>query len=496
MQTLFDCISHFSGCQPGNTAIADGRTTLSYRELKQEVERISAALVLKRIGLLLANGCPWAILDLAAQLRGATCIPLPSFFTDSQLRHLIFDAGVELIISDQPARVLNIAEAVMETRITVAGRTLTCFLASQVQGPALHSSITKITYTSGTTGRPKGVCLSAEGMAGVTSSLCAAVGASAEDRILTLLPLSTLLANIAGIYAPLYSGGTAWLPDLSDCGMRGSTGVAPGELVAALHRFQPTVTVLVPHLLKVLVEAVARRAHLPSTLRYIAVGGAPVSPRLLKRARALGLPVFEGYGLSEASSVVSMNVPGEDAIGSVGRPLPHARVRIAPDGEIVVGGTLFCGYLGQPFRAIDEWATGDLGFLDASGRLHITGRKKTAFATAHGRKLAPEWVESELTGTPAIAQAALFGEGRDWNVAVVVPGNAATDGHIKAYISAVNKTLPDYAQVKGWIIADEPFCARNGLTNGVGLVNREAIAARYCDRIQQLYAGCLSDAVL
>jgi long-subunit acyl-CoA synthetase (AMP-forming) len=186
---------------------------------------------------------------------------------------------------------------------------------------------------------------------------------------------------------------------------------------------------------------------MPSSLRFIAVGGAPVSPLLLKRARALGLPVYEGYGLSEAASVVSMNVPGKDCIGSVGQPLPHGSVDIADDGEIVVRGNLFSGYLGQPFRQIEEWATGDIGFIDSDGHLHITGRKKTAFATAHGRKLAPEWIESELTGTSAIAQAALFGEGRSWNIAVVVPCDAAAGARIGPDIEVLNQTLPDYARV-------------------------------------------------
>jgi long-subunit acyl-CoA synthetase (AMP-forming) len=228
---------------------------------------------------------------------------------------------------------------------------------------------------------------------------------------------------------------------------------------------------------------------LPASLRYIAVGGAPVSAALLKRARGLGLPVYEGYGLSEAASVVSMNIPGQDCIGSVGRPLAHVGVRIATDGEIMVGGNLFSGYLGKPFGRMDEWATGDIGFLDSNGYLHITGRKKTAFATAHGRKLAPEWIESELTETSAIAQAALFGEGRSCNVAVVVPSNATTAARIGPIIDTLNQTLPDYAQVGRWIIADEPFSARNGLANGAGALNRQAIAERYSQQIERLYEG-------
>jgi long-subunit acyl-CoA synthetase (AMP-forming) len=487
MQAILDRIAWFARKRPRHTALADGDISLNYRELKQEIERIGSALHVKRIGLLLANGCPWAILDLAAHHRGAACTPMPSFFSDGQLQHLIADAGIELIISDQPSRVLNLVQALMETEITVAGKTLACIVTAQTGGHALPPSTTRITYTSGTTGQPRGVCLTGAAMERVTASLGAAVGASGQDKALTLLPLSTLLANIAGLYTPLFSGSTACVPDLTDCGIHGSTGVRADQLITTLNHYQPTVTVLVPHLLKLLVEAATQGVRMPSSLRFIAVGGAPVSPLLLKRARALGLPVYEGYGLSEAASVVSMNVPGKDCIGSVGQPLPHGSVDIADDGEIVVRGNLFSGYLGQPFRQIEEWATGDIGFIDSDGHLHITGRKKTAFATAHGRKLAPEWIESELTGTSAIAQAALFGEGRSWNIAVVVPCDATAGVRIGPDIEALNHTLPDYAQVKDWIVADEPFSARNGLANGVGAINRQAIAARYSRQIEWLY---------
>jgi long-chain acyl-CoA synthetase len=489
MQAIFDRIARFAAERPDHTAVADGRASLNYLQLQQEIERIASALHLQRIGLLLANGCAWAVLDLAMQRRGATCIPMPAFFSNSQLRHVIADAGLEVIITDQPSRAVELAQAPLATEITVAGKQLACCFTRQTQHHALPARVAKVTYTSGTTAQPRGVCLTDVATERVTVSLSVAVGATGEDKTLTLLPLSSLLANIAGIYAPLYSGSTAYVPDLADCGILGSTGVCADQLIATLQRYQPTVTVLVPHLLKALVEAATRGVHLPSSLRYIAVGGAPVSKALLKRARALGLPVYEGYGLSEAASVVSLNVPGQDCIGSVGHPLPHVSVRIAADGEIMVGGNLFSGYLGEPIDPLEEWATGDIGLLDSNGHLHITGRKKTAFATAHGRNLAPEWIESELTATSAIAQAALFGEGRSCNIAVLVPSNAAAVARIGAVIEALNQTLPDYAQVNRWIIADAPFCVRNGLANGTGALNRQAIATRYSHQLERLHEG-------
>ena len=257
MQAILDRVAWFASQRPHHTALADGRVSLNYLQLQQEIERIGSAMKLERIGLLLANGCPWAILDLAAHHRGVACIPMPSFFSDHQLQHLIVDAGVELIISDQPSRVLNLAHARLEKGITVAGKTLASFVIMQTEGQALPSSIARISYTSGTTGQPKGACLTGASLERVTVSLGDAVGAAGEDKALTLLPFSALLANVTGIYAPLFSGSTAFVPDLADCGIYGSTGVRADQLITALHHYQPTITVLVPHLLKTLVESVA-----------------------------------------------------------------------------------------------------------------------------------------------------------------------------------------------------------------------------------------------
>jgi len=487
MQGIVERIERFARERPGGPALTDGQVCLDYQELCGEIHRVAATLYLRRIGLLLENGCAWAVLDLAALHQRAVCVPMPTFFSDDQLRHLIRDSGVEVIFTDQPERLLKLVEAPHVVDSVVAGQRLSCFIIMPETTPPLPSTITKITYTSGSTGQPKGVSLTADAILRVTASLVTAVGATPADKAITVLPLSTLLANIAGVYAPLYCGGVACLPPPERCGLLGSTGVDVDRFVETLRRNRPSVTVLVPHLLKTLIEAGEAKLPLPTSLRHIAVGGAPLSGQLLQRGQTLGLPVYQGYGLSEAASVVSLNLPGADRPGSVGRPLPHVNVRIANDGEILVGGDLFSGYLGRSTPQSREWPTGDIGHFDADGYLYVTGRKKTAFATAHGRNVAPEWIESELTSIPAIAQAALFGEGRNANIAIVVPRNAAAATRIGPVIGALNRTLPDYARVNRWIIADEPFSAHNGLANGAGVLNRQAIAARYWDRIEQAH---------
>jgi long-chain acyl-CoA synthetase len=239
-------------------------------------------------------------------------------------------------------------------------------------------------------------------------------------------------------------------------------------------------------MLQALVAAGEGRASMPSSLRFVAVGGAPVSPQLLKRAHLLGIPIFEGYGLSECASVVALNTPGNIKPGSVGRPLPHVLLSFSDNGEILVEGSAFLGYLGQGVPA-RPWPTGDLGYLDAEGFLHLTGRVKSLFITSFGRNVAPEWVERELTLHPAIAQAAVFGEARPFNAAVIVARPGFSQSDIDTAVQLANRMLPDYARVTAWVAANAPFTPSNQQLTANGRLKREAIMAVYADALESLY---------
>jgi long-subunit acyl-CoA synthetase (AMP-forming) len=279
------------------------------------------------------------------------------------------------------------------------------------------------------------------------------------------------------------------VPALATVGLDGSSGLRLERLLVAVACHAPTTLILVPQLLKALVGGVAAGLPRPASLRFVAVGGAPVSPSLIAEARALDLPVFQGYGLSEAVSVVCLNLPGADRSGSGGRPLPHVRVSLSDEGEVLVEAAGFLGYLGGEPHTGGVWATGDLGRLDAEGFLHLTGRRKSAYATAFGRNLAPEWVEGELTSHPDIVQAAVFGEGRPFNAAVIVSRRTMAPDAIAVAVNRANARLPDYARVARWVPADEPFTPGNGLATGAGAPRREAVGQRYRDKIESLYAG-------
>jgi long-subunit acyl-CoA synthetase (AMP-forming) len=202
--------------------------------------------------------------------------------------------------------------------------------------------------------------------------------------------------------------------------------------------------------------------------------------------------VFQGYGLSECASVVCLNTPAHDKPGSVGRPLPHARVRIDGDGEICVSGATMTGYLGGSDRREGEVRTGDLGEIDADGFVHVRGRVKNMFITSMGRNVTPEWVESELTSEPEIMQAMVSGEANPHAVALVVAFPNISHDCIDAAIVRANSRLPDYARVRCWALFPEVPSLVNGLLTANGRLRRAEIAARYHSLIGSLYEHSIS----
>lgn len=220
----------------------------------------------------------------------------------------------------------------------------------------------------------------------------------------------------------------------------------------------------------------------------MAVGGGKVSPQLLQEANALSLPVYEGYGLSECGSVVSLNTPKAKREGSVGKPMPHASVNIADSGEVMVKGNAMQGYLNHDNSNEDNGiiATGDIGHLDDDGYLYITGRRKNVLISSFGRNISPEWVEAQLSTQPIIYQVAVLGDGEPHLSAVIVANPNATSADnsdlqsaIKQALNIVNQTLPDYARIKQWHLAELPFSTDNGLLTDNGKLRRLQILETY-----------------
>lgn len=480
--------------RPGATALVSGAELLSYAATQSAVGSLAAMLCrlgVRCVGLIADNGLGWAIADLAALQAAIACLPLPLFFSPGQRAHALASAGVDLLLIDARLPLPPLPAGVEDLSVELPTDAQRWLRAYRLPLPAvaLPPQTCKITYTSGTTGAPKGVCLGIAEQEAVAQTLVRASAADRNATHLCVLPLATLLENIGGLYAPLLAGATTHLPPLAEVGLSGASGFDVMRLLSAIGTAAAGSVILVPQMLQALVMAIEAGVPRPPSLRFVAIGGAPVSPRLLQRAARLGLPVYEGYGLSECASVVALNALDDARPGSVGKPLPHVRVVLAADGEILVYGNAFRGYVGEPSRdPAAPVATGDLGCFDADGFLHLTGRKKNIFVTAFGRNVAPEWVERELCLQPAIAQAAVFGEAAPWNVAVIV-SRSRDAAVIQAAIDAVNADLPDYARVRRWIVASHPFSTDNDQATANGRLRRASILAVYGRLLEQLYEG-------
>ncbi|MGQ0443412.1 MAG: AMP-binding protein [Methylophilaceae bacterium] len=488
-------LAHHSSTQPNKIALQGEQTSFTYAQLEAELTKISAQLngcKLRVLGIFMESSPAWAILDLAAIWASIPVVPLPLFFSAAQICHAISNAGIDIVMTDQPLYLEQLLSAqkiniLNKQHYLISDRIVAQFTLQAIPATLLPPNTAKITYTSGTTGQPKGVCLSLQTIERVVLSLLQATEAKSSDCHLSILPLSTLLENLAGLYLPLVAGASILLPAKS-VGFAGTTGVNAQNFIQAILNRQTSSIILTPELLNLLITALEEKYTKPRHLRFIAVGGASVSPQLLQRAEVLGLPVFEGYGLSECASVVALNTLHARKVGSVGKPLAHIEIRIAHDDEILIRGANLLAYAGeQPYTNRGFFPTGDIGYLDSAGFLHISGRKKNIFITSYGRNISPEWVERELILAAPIKQAALFGESKPWNTAVIFPTVGATKKGIQTAIDVVNKTLPSYARVVEWVYAARPFSLQNGQLTSNGRLRRDAIWQQYHSVINPLY---------
>lgn len=440
---MLQTLQHWSKIKPDSIAMEQGEITMSYAALWQAVNARSATLQSlspHAIGIALADGLEWVIAHLACLHSSIPQVPLPSFFTPEQRTHALRDAGADLLITDEGMEWVSYASVALPAQTAI------------------------ITYTSGSTGSPKGVCLSAGGMRAVAQSLMAMLGNEAAQRHLSVLPLAVLLEQVGGLYATLLAGGTYVFAGVQQ---------NPIRLAAALASQRITSCILVPELLKLLVRLADQGPYDFSALRFVAVGGARVAPTLLQQAHRLALPVYEGYGLTESASVVAVNTPASHRAGTVGRLLPHVQATIAEDGEIILRHPAMLGYAGGTVSS-DLYATGDLGAFDVDGFLTLTGRKKNLLITAHGRNVAPEWPESLLLAQPEIAQALVYGDGDATLSALIVPADQPSDKALKHALACANAQLPPYAQIEHWQCVPT-FTPANGMATGNGRLRRDTI---------------------
>lgn len=440
-------------------ALDDGYRQIAYGELADLVaataETIEQAITRPGpVAIALDNGLDWVATDLALLSAGRPCIPLPGFFTAAQKAKALADAGAVAMITSEG--VIPLAHA-----------------------PAkLPPATAKISYTSGSTGDPKGICLDERLMLQTAEAIVARLGAGMAGIHLPLLPLAVLLENVAGLYSTLLAGGRYLVRSPSDIGLADPFTTDEAKMVEAISDGAATSLILVPEYLARLVGYMERTNTRLPNLQIVAVGGSRLPLSLIQSAQNVGLPVLQGYGLTECGSVVSLEDIGECERGTVGYPLNHASVSLAADGEIVIAGDFHLGTVGHP-RESGPIFTGDIGEIDEAGRLSIVGRKSSLIITSFGRNVSPEWVEEQLVAQPQIAQAMIHGDGGATLSAFIVP--ASRDADIAADVAAANAALPVYAQVTHWQ-PSYPFTPADGTLTANGRLRRAAILDRAARR--------------
>lgn len=390
-----------------------------------------------RVGLLAENSPEWVAADLAALFAGAVEIPVPTAFTAQQAASLLQSADLCLTDAAGEAALARWHAGTPQSVLPDGCPVLPLDLPDLTRAPRpaappqipAHDQIVKVIHTSGTTSAPKGVQIRRHGLDELLTSLRARTRPEIFERYLSIVPLSLLIEQVAGLYMPFLAGGSvSFLPP--GTALVGTAADAALRMLTLLRAARPTALVVPPTVAGLFLalcdqqpaESVAerhRRIFGHDGPVFIACGGAPVPAEILQRLDAHGLTVHEGYGLSENSSVVSWNFPGAVRFGTVGRPLDHVHAELADDGELLIRSTsLFAGYTREDPSSVvvDDQGrlhTGDLAEIDADGYLRITGRKKNLVITAGGRNVAPEWVEARYRELGFVREAAVVADGLD-----------------------------------------------------------------------------------
>ena len=461
------------------------------------------------------NSVGWVVNDMALHYVGAVHVPLHTTLSKAKQKELIAHSGARHVIElGSDANQIKPAQRSNE-RI---GKYIP---PHSVCGP---ETLATILYTSGTTGEPRGVMLTQENIVSNTLALSEAVGSRNEMR-LVVLPFSHIYARTCDLYSWVQRGSRLILAEnpretfMRDC-----------QLV------KPLVVNAVPYLYQKLVDLAdaeveaadeakpGAEAAEPKTIRQLLggriarcyCGGAALAPTVVERFAEERIPLLPGYGLTEASPVVTVPSHEEFAPTTVGRPLTNIDVRLADDGEVLVRGpSVMKGYWLNE-EASDEvlkkgWLhTGDLGEWDADGRLAIVGRKKELMALATGKKIIPSAIETLICASPWIEQAIVIGEGRRYLSAIIVPNPKRIKGEIRKQklfvwskkrgvshpkirkiiqreINSCLSHLPPQQQVKKFTVIDRGFSIDLGEMTPKLSLRRSVIEQNFAKEIAAMY---------
>ncbi|WP_127819042.1 AMP-dependent synthetase/ligase [Microbacterium sp. CPCC 204701] len=496
----------------GNPAAAQrfrgsgGWVTRSYGELWSLVRRTSVLLSDAGAGrgrpvVIVAQTSPtWTIVDLAAATIGAPVVPVYPTSSFAQVADVITRVAPAVVVTDRTD--IDAAGA------TVLGWGTDADSLGDLDRPELSGSeevaldlaaaevsasdVFSIVFSSGSTGTPKGCVLT---HANYTAVLSAAAeveaggpdGAAHRAHSFVYLPLAHVSARLQQLTTLTLGGELVY----------GAGGTA--DILGQIRETEPTYVPGVPRLfesayLRAGEDAQRLRESFGPRLRYALTGGAPIDPDILATYAAAGIPLVEGYGLTETSAALTLCAPHVNRQGSVGRALPGVQLRIAHDGEVLArGANIFAGYLDDPdaTRAafVDGWfATGDLGRLDGDGFLYITGRKKNLLVTSTGKNIAPEPVENRLRSAFGLDDAILVGDRRPYLSALVFAERVDETALVQG-IGEMNALVSPPEQVRRVVVIPHALRSDAGELTASGKVVRSVVLDRHARLIDDLYAG-------
>jgi long-chain acyl-CoA synthetase len=539
-----------------------------------------------RVALMAENGPHWPTADFATLCIGGILVPIYPTLLPDQAAYIVHDCGAKVAFAHTAAHLAGLLDHVgelpaVEHFVLIQGtpanpqdpRILTFDQllergagadAAQFEAAARAvrpGDLATFVYTSGTTGQPKGVMLTHDNLVSNIEAGISMLPFEDGYRALSFLPLSHSFERAVDYVYFLKQCPIAYAESVSTV-PQNLLEIKPEIFVSVpriyekvLARVQEKVAAgsalqqrifawavavgraALPHLIKgekppglaglklrladKLVFAKIRE-RLGGRFRFAVSGGAPLARDVAEFFWAAGVPIYEGYGLTETSPVIAANGPGNVKLGTVGRVAPRVEVKIAADGEILARGpNVMQGYWNLPKETAeaidaDKWFhTGDIGEIDGEGFLHITDRKKELIINAYGKNVAPAPIENDLKSSPFIGQAVVLGDRRKFLAALLVPeldhlkGWAAKNGLVsdaagtdvpallrdpkvrdlyKQEVDKINAHLPGYEKIVAWDLLPQEFTQETGELTPTQKVKRRVINQKYGDVIDRLYA--------
>ncbi|HAR36811.1 MAG TPA: long-chain fatty acid--CoA ligase [Acidobacteria bacterium] len=529
--------------------------------------------------ILSENRPEWVMTDFATICQGGLTVPIYTSLTATQAEYIIQDSDASVVVvsnAEQRAKVEAVRNNLVKVKHFVTfeeeevpgfinlARLLEIGRQKEAENPELFSKLAQtikpedeasLIYTSGTTGYPKGVILTHHNFITNVKTCVALFDITSRDTVLSFLPLSHVLERMV-MFAYIYAGTTIGFAESIDTVAQNLLEVRPNIMVSVPRVFEKiyarvmdnvlTSSALkrkiffwayrvgkkyaqkdlagekIPPLLR-LKRKIAHKLVFSKIIertggrvRFFISGGAPLSKDIAEFFYALGLVIYEGYGLTETAPVLTVNRPGAIKFGTVGKPIPEVEIKIAPDGEILaLGPNVMKGYYKRENETREAFEggwfhTGDIGHLDQDGFLVITDRKKDLIVTSGGKNVAPQPIENLLKTSPYISTVVVIGDKRRFISALVVPSfekleelarsrglqfasrqelitNPEIVAFIQGEIDRATAGLASYEKIKKVALLDRELEIEKGEITPTLKVRRAAIENRYRELIDNLY---------